>query len=73
MCIHLPRAVAWPPGPAAGARPTSPRLIPLGSPGPVTPFELETEGGYLIAGVRADDAAAYVDQLLRVEAQRRDH
>ncbi|KAI9866080.1 MAG: hypothetical protein M1813_001641 [Trichoglossum hirsutum] len=36
---------------AGCARPVSPRLIPLGSPGPVTPLMLEEEGGYLAAGV----------------------
>ncbi|KAF8467262.1 hypothetical protein BDZ91DRAFT_723699 [Kalaharituber pfeilii] len=31
--------------------PTSPRLIPIGSPGPVTPLTLEeSQGGYLFAG-----------------------
>lgn len=33
-------------------KPTSPRLEPLGSPGPVTPLELEGDGGYLVAGAR---------------------
>ena len=31
-------------------KPLSPRLLPLGSPGPVTPLLLEEEGGYLGAG-----------------------
>lgn len=38
---------------AASPRPVSPRLQPLGSPGPVTPMELEGhggEGGYLTRG-----------------------
>lgn len=30
----------------------SPRLAPLGSPGPVTPLELEGEGGFFVAGAR---------------------
>lgn len=34
------------------AKPTSPRLAPLGSPGPVTPMALEEAGGYLIAGLK---------------------
>jgi hypothetical protein len=36
-------------------KPTSPRLIPLGSPGPITPFELEDSAdvGYIVAGARA--------------------
>jgi hypothetical protein len=36
--------------------PTSPRLTPAGSPGPITPFELEeldAVDGYLVAGTRA--------------------
>jgi hypothetical protein len=33
------------------SKPISPKLLPLGSPGPITPFELEElgEGGYLVA------------------------
>jgi len=38
--------------PGQNSRPISPRLAPIGSPGPVTPLELEEEGGYLVAGVR---------------------
>lgn len=36
----------------ASKKPVSPRLIPLGSPGPITPLELEGENGgdYLTAG-----------------------
>jgi len=31
-------------------KPKSPQLLPLGSPGPITPFELEEEqGGYMLA------------------------
>jgi hypothetical protein len=56
-------------GPAAN--PSSPRLNPLDSPGPVTPMELEGAGGYLTAGVPANDAAAHVDKLIREEARRR--
>lgn len=36
----------------SAGRPTSPRLAPLGSPGPVTPLELERDEGYLVAGAR---------------------
>jgi hypothetical protein len=37
------------------SKPDSPRLIPLGSPGPITPFELENEqAGYLIGGSRVE-------------------
>ncbi|MCJ1366800.1 hypothetical protein MMC16_005930 [Acarospora aff. strigata] len=31
-------------------KPLSPRLIPLGSPGPVTPLMLEEDDGYFLAG-----------------------
>lgn len=55
-------------------KPTSPRLMPLaGSPGPVTPLELEADG-YLTAGTGATSNAAqadYVDHLIRSEAARR--
>ncbi|KAF2014941.1 hypothetical protein BU24DRAFT_225162 [Aaosphaeria arxii CBS 175.79] len=57
-----------------GAKPTSPRLIPMGSPGPVTPLELAgdgTDGGYLTAGVRTNDTSSHVDKLIREEAIRR--
>ncbi|KAH7310959.1 hypothetical protein BKA65DRAFT_413522, partial [Rhexocercosporidium sp. MPI-PUGE-AT-0058] len=33
--------------------PNSPRLQPLGSPGPITPFELEEADGYIVAGSAA--------------------
>ncbi|KAK0105186.1 hypothetical protein ONS95_004418 [Cadophora gregata] len=33
--------------------PNSPRLQPLGSPGPITPFELEEADGYIVAGSSA--------------------
>ena len=39
-------------------KPDSPRLAPLGSPGPVTPLELEEEDNYLAAGSRTSAAAA---------------
>lgn len=32
--------------------PSSPLLVPTGSPGPITPFELEESEGYLVAGNR---------------------
>ncbi|KAF2250841.1 hypothetical protein BU26DRAFT_562808 [Trematosphaeria pertusa] len=54
------------------AKPTSPRLIPLESPGPVTPMDLEgAADGYLTAGVNTNDAASHVDKLIREEALRR--
>jgi hypothetical protein len=40
-------------------KPLSPRLAPIGSPGPVTPLELEGQDGYLIAGVHATSAVAH--------------
>lgn len=43
-------------------KPDSPRLAPLGSPGPVTPLELEGQDGYLFAGARA---AAHQDMTTR--------
>ena len=39
-------------------KPDSPRLAPLGSPGPVTPLELEEEDNYIAAGARASAATA---------------
>jgi hypothetical protein len=54
-------------------RPVSPRLAPMGSPGPVTPLELEGEEGYLIAGARSAGQEAVssnelVEKLIREEA-----
>ena len=42
-------------GSGGGSKPISPRLLPLGSPGPITPFELEdsADTGYVVAGARA--------------------
>ena len=44
-------------GTAALHKPNSPRLHPLGSPGPVTPMELESSGGgsYLDKGIGGGD------------------
>ncbi|KAK5124693.1 hypothetical protein LTR85_001406 [Meristemomyces frigidus] len=62
--------------PGPGDRPISPKLAPLGSPGPVTPLELECEDGYLVAGVRSSggDVSAtseeLVQRLIREEARR---
>lgn len=60
-----------------GGKPTSPRLAPLGSPGPVTPMDLEGggSGGYLTRGraVRNADAGAesrQIETALREEAER---
>lgn len=56
--------------------PESPRLAPLGSPGPVTPLELEGDDGYLVAGARSAGkesapSAELVDKMIREEAARR--
>lgn len=40
---------------AGSAEPTSPKLQPLGSPGPITPLELEESSGYMAAGMREAD------------------
>ncbi|KAF1965961.1 hypothetical protein BU23DRAFT_487853 [Bimuria novae-zelandiae CBS 107.79] len=55
----------------ASTKPTSPKLTPLDSPGPVTPMELEGADGYLTAGMKTNDAAAHVEKLIREEASRR--
>lgn len=56
----------------SSTKPTSPRLVPLASPGAVTPLELEDEAdGYLTAGVNASEAARHVEHLIREEARRR--
>ena len=56
-------------------KPVSPRLAPLGSPGPVTPLELEQQEGYLVAGsnhagIGMGGSADYVDRLIREESRR---
>ncbi|KAA8567852.1 hypothetical protein EYC84_008305 [Monilinia fructicola] len=62
-----------------GSKPISPRLLPLGSPGPITPFELEESSGYLIAGqirssglteggLRENEA---IGRMIRIEEERR--
>jgi hypothetical protein len=56
-------------------RPMSPRLAPLGSPGPVTPLALEHDEGYLLAGARnaghdASQPQLLVDSLIREETRR---
>ncbi|KAH9826023.1 hypothetical protein Tdes44962_MAKER03806 [Teratosphaeria destructans] len=61
--------------PSGAGKPTSPKLAPLGSPGPVTPLELEGEDGYLVAGARRSGQATpsdeLVDRLIKEEARRR--
>lgn len=61
--------------PDQAGKPVSPRLHPLGSPGPVTPFELGGDEGYLTGGSRSapDDpttAEELVDNMIRQETRR---
>ncbi|CAK4032012.1 Hypothetical predicted protein [Lecanosticta acicola] len=62
--------------PNSADKPISPRLHPLGSPGPVTPLELEGDEGYLLAGARssvANTSAApeeLIEKLIREETRR---
>lgn len=60
---------------ATGTKPASPRLNPLGSPGPVTPLELEgQQSDYLTAGLRSSGITEsrndLVDKLLQEESKR---
>ncbi|KAH0297710.1 hypothetical protein KCU84_g16745, partial [Aureobasidium melanogenum] len=50
-------------------KPLSPRLAPLGSPGPVTPLELEGQDGYLLAGAHVSSAAAHAAAAQEAAAQ----
>ncbi|CZT17127.1 uncharacterized protein RCC_02959 [Ramularia collo-cygni] len=57
------------------AKPISPRLHPLGSPGPVTPLELGGDEGYLVGGARSvanstTTSEELVETLIRQEARR---
>ncbi|KAK4546882.1 hypothetical protein LTR36_001614 [Oleoguttula mirabilis] len=63
----------------SAARASSPvrgKLAPLGSPGPVTPLELEGEEGYLVAGARSSGrdvsvaSEELVERLILEEARR---
>lgn len=58
-------------------KPLSPRLLPLGSPGPVTPLKLEEDGGYLMTGANKPSVALdeggqreLVEKLIEEERQR---
>ncbi|KAF2239230.1 hypothetical protein EV356DRAFT_528506 [Viridothelium virens] len=58
------------------AKPDSPKLEPLGSPGPVTPLILEEQGGYIASAARSAGGESatqdeLVDRLIREEARRR--
>ena len=65
--------------PKATESPRSPRLNPMGSPGPVTPFALESEGDYLMARNTGSPASKknhgrdMVERLLQKENERRLH
>lgn len=65
---------------ATREKPVSPRLVPLGSPGPVTPLELEGQEGYLLAGTRSagqsdvpSRSKELVEKLIAQEALRNTH
>lgn len=61
---------------SAAGKPTSPRLQPLGSPGPVTPLELERDENYLVAGARnlnhkaATTPSDVADKMVKAEVAR---
>ena len=55
--------------------PVSPRLAPMGSPGPVTPLELESKDGYLAVGMQSSrqDAVPFdelAERLMKEQANR---
>ncbi|KAI1212811.1 uncharacterized protein F4807DRAFT_414645 [Annulohypoxylon truncatum] len=54
------------------SKPSKPRLAPLGSPGPVTPMELEgSEDGYLGARGPADLQVEEITRAIRAEEERK--
>ncbi|KAI5921729.1 hypothetical protein F4810DRAFT_702101 [Camillea tinctor] len=54
------------------SKPSKPRLVPLGSPGPVTPMELEgSEDGYLGARGPANTQAEEIARAIRAEEERK--
>ncbi|KAI0384559.1 hypothetical protein F5Y04DRAFT_248606 [Hypomontagnella monticulosa] len=54
------------------SKPSKPRLAPLGSPGPVTPMELEgSEDGYLGARGPADAQIEEIARAIRAEEERK--
>ncbi|KAI1498393.1 hypothetical protein F5X99DRAFT_420628 [Biscogniauxia marginata] len=54
------------------SKPSKPRLAPLGSPGPVTPMELEgSEDGYLGARGAANAQAEEIARAIRAEEERK--
>jgi hypothetical protein len=56
-----------------GARPISPRLLPLGSPGPVTPMELEEGDGYLGAGTKTFSQSELMARMNRAQEEMSRH
>ena len=56
-------------------KPSKPRLMPLGSPGPVTPMELESsDDGYLGARVSVSENGPQIEEIaraIRIEEERR--
>ena len=56
-------------------KPSKPRLVPLGSPGPVTPMELESsDDGYIGARVTASENGPQIEEIaraIRIEEERR--
>lgn len=57
---------------ASMSKPSKPRLAPLGSPGPVTPMELEGSGeGYLGARGPVDAQVEEIARAIRAEEERK--
>ncbi|ORY67450.1 uncharacterized protein BCR38DRAFT_158463 [Pseudomassariella vexata] len=60
---------------SVATKPSKPRLAPLGSPGPVTPMDLESgDDGYLGARVPGSNEAAQVEEIaraIRADGERR--
>jgi hypothetical protein len=54
----------------ASAKPSSPKLQPLGSPGPITPLELEESGGYMVAGMSGTDRERQMEFERMIEQER---
>ena len=70
IVINASRATGRTPAKSPMPRPTSPRLDPLGSPGPVTPLMLEGQGDYFLAGSSTASASALKDGERRELAER---
>lgn len=70
--VHAAAARAVSPGRVG--KPLSPRLAPLGSPGPVTPLILEGDEGYVVVGARTAGNTIptneLVDEVIKEEARR---